>query len=237
MKYSAIVFDLDGTLINTLEDLMNSVNFALEKYNFPKKDIDEIRRFAGNGVKKLVYKSVMADGVLESFDLDEEKIDKEPVTEVIEYGTKVKEEPKKTETKKTDTKKKDTKKTDTKKTETKTTETKKKDTKKTETKTSTNPEKNPQSTKPNAKASYTSGKSNNYHDDGNGTVTTYSGKQLKYSKVVELKATAYTYSSNKKYNITASGAPVQVGIVAANKNTLKMGTKVGHECVIIGTGR
>ena len=57
MKYSAIVFDLDGTLINTLEDLMNSVNFALEKCNFPKKNIDEIRRFAGNGVKKLVYLS------------------------------------------------------------------------------------------------------------------------------------------------------------------------------------
>ncbi len=57
MKYSAIVFDLDGTLIYTLEDLMNSVNFALEKFSFPKKNIDEIRKFAGNGVKKLVYLS------------------------------------------------------------------------------------------------------------------------------------------------------------------------------------
>ena len=57
MKFSSIVFDLDGTLIDTLEDLMNSVNFALEKFNFPKRNIDEIRSFVGNGVRRLVYLS------------------------------------------------------------------------------------------------------------------------------------------------------------------------------------
>ncbi len=58
MKVNAIVFDLDGTLIDTLEDLMDSVNFALEKYDFPKRNLDEIRSFVGNGVKRLVYLSV-----------------------------------------------------------------------------------------------------------------------------------------------------------------------------------
>lgn len=54
MKFNTIIFDLDGTLINTLEDLMNSVNFALEKYNFPHRNLEEIQSFVGNGVKKLV---------------------------------------------------------------------------------------------------------------------------------------------------------------------------------------
>ncbi len=58
MKFDAIVFDLDGTLIDTLEDLKDSVNFALNKFGFPERNLDEIRSFVGNGVKRLVYLSV-----------------------------------------------------------------------------------------------------------------------------------------------------------------------------------
>lgn len=58
MKYDAVVFDLDGTLIDTLEDLKDSVNFALQKFGFPSRNLDEIRSFVGNGVKRLVYLSV-----------------------------------------------------------------------------------------------------------------------------------------------------------------------------------
>ncbi len=58
MKIEGIVFDLDGTLIDTLDDLMDSVNFALAKYNFPARNLDEIRSFVGNGVKRLVDLSV-----------------------------------------------------------------------------------------------------------------------------------------------------------------------------------
>lgn len=58
MKIDGIVFDLDGTLIDTLEDLKDSVNFALAKFNFPSRSLDEIRSFVGNGVKRLVYLSV-----------------------------------------------------------------------------------------------------------------------------------------------------------------------------------
>ncbi len=58
MKIDGIVFDLDGTLIDTLDDLMDSVNFALAKYDFPARNLDEIRSFVGNGVKRLVDLSV-----------------------------------------------------------------------------------------------------------------------------------------------------------------------------------
>jgi phosphoglycolate phosphatase len=58
MKYETLVFDLDGTLIDTLDDLMDSVNFALDKFGFPSRNLDEIRSFVGNGVKRLVYLSV-----------------------------------------------------------------------------------------------------------------------------------------------------------------------------------
>lgn len=54
----AIVFDLDGTLLNTLEDLCDSVNFALEKHGYPKRSLEETRRFVGNGVHKLMERAV-----------------------------------------------------------------------------------------------------------------------------------------------------------------------------------
>ncbi len=58
MKYDAVIFDLDGTLTDTLEDLKNSVNFALKSFGFPERTLDEVRAFVGNGVKKLIFKSV-----------------------------------------------------------------------------------------------------------------------------------------------------------------------------------
>lgn len=53
-----IIFDLDGTLLDTLTDLMDSVNFALGKFGYPERSYDEIRRFVGNGVRVLMKKSV-----------------------------------------------------------------------------------------------------------------------------------------------------------------------------------
>ncbi len=57
-KYDTIIFDLDGTLLNTLEDLTDSVNYALELYGYPKRSIEEIRKFLGNGVRKLIELAV-----------------------------------------------------------------------------------------------------------------------------------------------------------------------------------
>jgi len=53
-----VIFDMDGTLLNTLEDLQISTNFALEKFNFPERSLEEVRNFVGNGVKKLIERAV-----------------------------------------------------------------------------------------------------------------------------------------------------------------------------------
>lgn len=58
MKYEAVIFDLDGTLIDTLEDLKDSINFALKQHGMPERSLEEVRSFVGNGVKKLVFRSV-----------------------------------------------------------------------------------------------------------------------------------------------------------------------------------
>lgn len=58
MKIRNIIFDLDGTLLNTLTDLYLSVNFALNKFSYPTKTKEEIRTFVGNGIRQLVIRSV-----------------------------------------------------------------------------------------------------------------------------------------------------------------------------------
>ena len=58
MKYTTILFDLDGTLLNTLVDLRNSVNYALEQFGYPSQSLENIRNFVGNGVAMLVHRSV-----------------------------------------------------------------------------------------------------------------------------------------------------------------------------------
>ena len=59
-KYKGVIFDLDGTLLNTLEDLRDSVNYGLSKYNMPARSLEEIRRFVGNGAQKLIERAVPA---------------------------------------------------------------------------------------------------------------------------------------------------------------------------------
>lgn len=53
-----IIFDLDGTLLNTLEDLADSTNYALRKYGLPERTLQEVRRFVGNGVELLMERAV-----------------------------------------------------------------------------------------------------------------------------------------------------------------------------------
>lgn len=57
-KISTIVFDLDGTLLNTLEDLADSTNYALRQYGFAERTLEEIRAFVGNGVRKLIERAL-----------------------------------------------------------------------------------------------------------------------------------------------------------------------------------
>lgn len=54
----AVIFDLDGTLLNTLGDLASSVNFALRECGYPERTVEEVRSFIGNGVIMLMRRSV-----------------------------------------------------------------------------------------------------------------------------------------------------------------------------------
>lgn len=58
MKYNTIIFDLDGTLLNTLDDLKDSLNYALERHGYEMRTLEEVRRFVGNGVEKLVQRAL-----------------------------------------------------------------------------------------------------------------------------------------------------------------------------------
>ena len=57
MKNTIIIFDMDGTILNTLEDLTDSCNYILQKYNYPLRTIEEIRSFVGNGIPKLIERA------------------------------------------------------------------------------------------------------------------------------------------------------------------------------------
>lgn len=54
----AVIFDLDGTLLDTLQDLMGSTNAALSKFGYPTRTLDEVRMFVGNGVKLLILRAL-----------------------------------------------------------------------------------------------------------------------------------------------------------------------------------
>ena len=57
-QYHTYIFDLDGTLLDTLDDLASAVNYALRTYGMPEHSRDAIRRFVGNGVRMLMIRAV-----------------------------------------------------------------------------------------------------------------------------------------------------------------------------------
>lgn len=58
MKKKLAIFDMDGTILDTLDDLTDSINYALSYCGFPEHTKDDVRRFVGNGILKLVKRSV-----------------------------------------------------------------------------------------------------------------------------------------------------------------------------------
>ena len=65
-----VLWDLDGTLLDTLQDLADATNYALSQHGLPRRTVDEVRRFVGNGVRRLVEQAasgVMVDQVLHTF--------------------------------------------------------------------------------------------------------------------------------------------------------------------------
>lgn len=58
MKIKTVIFDLDGTLLDTIGDLAAAVNFGLRSHGYPERTTDEVRRFVGNGVRNLILRSL-----------------------------------------------------------------------------------------------------------------------------------------------------------------------------------
>ena len=58
ITYSTYIFDLDGTLLDTIGDLAASVNYALRTHGMPEHSMDDVRRFVGNGVRKLMERAI-----------------------------------------------------------------------------------------------------------------------------------------------------------------------------------
>ena len=57
-SYDAVIFDLDGTLLDTLTDLADSLNVVLQLHDLPLHTKDEVRRFVGNGIRKLIERAI-----------------------------------------------------------------------------------------------------------------------------------------------------------------------------------
>ena len=62
MKYQTVLFDMDGTLLNTLTDMEAAVNHILTQYGYPVRTLGEVRRFVGNGAGLLIFPEL--DGAL-----------------------------------------------------------------------------------------------------------------------------------------------------------------------------
>lgn len=68
MKYQLAIFDLDGTLLDTLEDLADSTNYIMRSFGYPERTIAEVRSFVGNGIRKLLERSAPKDTSSEEID-------------------------------------------------------------------------------------------------------------------------------------------------------------------------
>ena len=61
MRYKAILFDMDGTLLDTLADMVSAVNHILSVHGWPQRTTEEVRAFVGNGARRLMERAVPPD--------------------------------------------------------------------------------------------------------------------------------------------------------------------------------
>ncbi len=80
-----ILFDLDGTLVDTAPDLMNAHNYVMKKFGYETKSTNDIRKLVGQGAKSLIGRSVWGQAKKEFSQVDDGKIKKEMVTEFIDF--------------------------------------------------------------------------------------------------------------------------------------------------------
>ena len=60
MRYQTVIFDMDGTILETMEDMWTSVNVTMDHVGYPRRTMDEVRRFVGNGAAKLIERCMPA---------------------------------------------------------------------------------------------------------------------------------------------------------------------------------
>ena len=88
-KYT-ILFDLDGTLIDTAPDLMNAHNYVMKKYGYPTKSTEEIRNLVGQGAGAMIGRSIWGQAKKEFGKIDDQKIKAEMVKEFVSfYGNNI----------------------------------------------------------------------------------------------------------------------------------------------------
>jgi phosphoglycolate phosphatase len=83
-KYT-ILFDLDGTLVDTAPDLMNAHNFVMKKYGFQTKSTAEIRNLVGKGARALIGRSIWGQAKKEFHSVDDKKIKDQMSLDFINY--------------------------------------------------------------------------------------------------------------------------------------------------------
>ena len=88
MQKFTILFDLDGTLVDTAPDLMNAHNHVMKKYGYETKSTEDIRKLVGKGAGSLIGRSVWGQAKKEFSQIDDGKIKKEMVDEFISFYSK-----------------------------------------------------------------------------------------------------------------------------------------------------
>ena len=80
-----ILFDLDGTLVDTAPDLMRAHNHVMKKFGYPTKSTDEIRNLVGQGAGAMLGRSIWGQAKKEFSKVNDEKIKKEMVSEFVDF--------------------------------------------------------------------------------------------------------------------------------------------------------
>jgi phosphoglycolate phosphatase len=83
-----ILFDLDGTLVDTAPDLMSAHNHVMKKYGYPTKSTEDIRNLVGKGAGALIGRSIWGQAKKEFGKIEDEKIKNKMVTEFIDFYAK-----------------------------------------------------------------------------------------------------------------------------------------------------
>ena len=80
-----IIFDLDGTLVDTAPDLMSAHNYVMKKFGYETKSTEDIRKLVGKGAKSLIGRAVWGQAKNEFAKIDDDGIKKEMVAEFVNY--------------------------------------------------------------------------------------------------------------------------------------------------------